>query len=141
MVADVWSTGLSPDTHPVQFVREHLTGQGAVPIEQLYTVEDGRRVLVGGIVTHRQRPATAGGVTFLNLEDETGMLNVICYARAVAAVPQGGPDRQRDADPGHPGAGRRRGQPRRGAPGPPAPAGPHPLPRLPLTAALDRPVP
>ena len=37
-------------------------------------------MLVGGLVTHRQRPATAGGVTFLNLEDETGMLNVICSA-------------------------------------------------------------
>ena len=35
-------------------------------------------MLVGGLVTHRQRPATAGGVTFLNLEDETGMLNVTC---------------------------------------------------------------
>ena len=35
-------------------------------------------MLVGGAVTHRQRPATAGGVTFLNLEDETGMLNVVC---------------------------------------------------------------
>ena len=35
-------------------------------------------MLVGGLVTHRQRPATAGGVTFLNLEDETGMVNVIC---------------------------------------------------------------
>jgi error-prone DNA polymerase len=35
-------------------------------------------VLVGGIVTHRQRPATAGGIVFLNLEDETGILNVIC---------------------------------------------------------------
>jgi error-prone DNA polymerase len=78
MVADVWATGLSPDTHPIQFVRDHLTGQGALPIDELYTVDDGRRVLVGGIVTHRQRPATAGGVTFLNLEDETGMLNVIC---------------------------------------------------------------
>jgi error-prone DNA polymerase len=39
---------------------------------------DGTRVLVGGAVTHRQRPATASGVTFLNLEDETGMVNVIC---------------------------------------------------------------
>ena len=36
------------------------------------------RVLVGGLVTHRQRPATARGVTFLNLEDESGMLNVTC---------------------------------------------------------------
>jgi error-prone DNA polymerase len=35
-------------------------------------------VLVGGLVTHRQRPATARGVTFLNLEDESGMLNVTC---------------------------------------------------------------
>jgi len=34
-------------------------------------------VTVGGVVTHRQRPATARGVTFLNLEDETGMVNVI----------------------------------------------------------------
>ena len=38
----------------------------------------GERVLVGGAVTHRQRPATAGGITFLNLEDETGMVNVVC---------------------------------------------------------------
>ena len=38
---------------------------------------DGARVLVGGVVTHRQRPATAGGTTFLNLEDETGLVNVI----------------------------------------------------------------
>jgi error-prone DNA polymerase len=35
-------------------------------------------VLIGGAVTHRQRPATAGGVTFLNIEDETGMVNVVC---------------------------------------------------------------
>jgi error-prone DNA polymerase len=34
-------------------------------------------VLVGGVVTHRQRPATAAGTTFLNLEDETGLVNVI----------------------------------------------------------------
>src|SRR6185436_11851103 len=51
---------------------------GAVSVERLHTVEHGHRVSVGGIVTHRQRPATAGGVTFINLEDETGMLNVTC---------------------------------------------------------------
>ncbi len=33
---------------------------------------------VAGLITHRQRPGTAMGTTFLNLEDETGMLNVIC---------------------------------------------------------------
>jgi error-prone DNA polymerase len=40
-------------------------------------VPDKTRILVGGLVTHRQRPATARGVTFINLEDETGMLNVV----------------------------------------------------------------
>ncbi|MGE5829781.1 MAG: error-prone DNA polymerase [Micromonosporaceae bacterium] len=78
MIADVWATGLAPDCHPVQFVREHLGRLGARPIDALPTVANGTRVLVGGLVTHRQRPATAGGITFLNLEDETGMLNVIC---------------------------------------------------------------
>ena len=51
---------------------------GAVPIHLLPGVADKERVLVGGLVTHRQRPGTAGGITFLNLEDETGMLNVVC---------------------------------------------------------------
>jgi error-prone DNA polymerase len=77
-VADVWATGLSPDSHPAQFIRAELDRLGAVPIAGLARVEPGRRVRVGGIVTHRQRPATAGGITFLNLEDETGMLNVTC---------------------------------------------------------------
>jgi error-prone DNA polymerase len=78
LVADVWATGLSPDDHPIRLVRERLAAQGALPIARLTGVEHGSRVLVGGLVTHRQRPATAGGVTFLNLEDETGMLNVVC---------------------------------------------------------------
>jgi error-prone DNA polymerase len=76
--ADVWATGISPDAHPVQFLREHLRTLGALPTAELSTVDDGTRILVGGAVTHRQRPATAGGITFLNLEDETGMVNVIC---------------------------------------------------------------
>jgi error-prone DNA polymerase len=33
---------------------------------------------VAGVVTHRQRPQTAQGITFVNLEDESGILNVIC---------------------------------------------------------------
>jgi error-prone DNA polymerase len=78
LVADVWATGLSPDAHPAQFIRAELDRVGAVPISGLGRVEAGTRIRVGGIVTHRQRPATAGGVTFVNLEDETGMLNVTC---------------------------------------------------------------
>jgi error-prone DNA polymerase len=76
--ADVWATGVSPDSFPTQFLRDALAARGVVPAAGLRAVPDGDRVLVGGAVTHRQRPATAGGVTFLNLEDETGMVNVIC---------------------------------------------------------------
>ncbi|BBZ06599.1 error-prone DNA polymerase [Mycolicibacterium doricum] len=76
--ADVWATGVSPDSYPTQFLREDLDAMGVVPAARLLEVPDGTRVLVAGAVTHRQRPATAQGVTFLNLEDETGMVNVVC---------------------------------------------------------------
>ena len=78
LIADVWATGLSPDNHPINLVRKTLTAAGALSIARLTTVASGERVLVGGLVTHRQRPATAAGITFLSLEDETGMLNVVC---------------------------------------------------------------
>ncbi|MEV6643646.1 error-prone DNA polymerase [Amycolatopsis sp. NPDC051371] len=75
--ADLWATGVSPDSHPIEYLRELLTARGALTVAELMRVEDGTRVWVGGAVTHRQRPATAGGITFLNLEDETGMANVL----------------------------------------------------------------
>jgi hypothetical protein len=34
-------------------------------------------VLAGSDVTHRQRPATAGGITFMKLEDETALAREI----------------------------------------------------------------
>jgi error-prone DNA polymerase len=83
--ADLWSTGISADRHPVQFARPRLDEMGAVSAAGLADVRSGRRVVVGGLVTHRQRPATAAGIIFVNLEDETGMLNVICHARVWAA--------------------------------------------------------
>ncbi|MEU4342593.1 error-prone DNA polymerase [Nocardia sp. NPDC023852] len=76
--ADVWATGVSPDSYPTQFLRPRLDALGVTPASGLLDVPDGSRVLVGGAVTHRQRPATAEGVTFLNLEDETGMVNIVC---------------------------------------------------------------
>ncbi|UOX89198.1 error-prone DNA polymerase [Amycolatopsis sp. FBCC-B4732] len=75
--ADLWATGVSPDSHPVEYLRELLDARGAITTAELTRVRDGTRVWVGGAVTHRQRPATAGGITFLNLEDETGMANVL----------------------------------------------------------------
>ncbi|MEO7125960.1 MAG: error-prone DNA polymerase [Nakamurella sp.] len=77
-LADIWATGISPDAYPTEFSRGRLTHMGIVTTAGLYGIEPGTRVHVAGIVTHRQRPSTAGGVTFINLEDETGMVNVIC---------------------------------------------------------------
>lgn len=76
--ADVWATGVSPDSYPTQFLRADLDALGVVPAGELGSVPDGDRVLIAGAVTHRQRPGTAQGVTFVNLEDETGMVNVLC---------------------------------------------------------------
>jgi error-prone DNA polymerase len=77
-VADLWATGLSGDSFPTQFVRERLDAAGVVTAAGLAALPHGSGVLVGGLVTHRQRPSTAKGVTFVNLEDETGLVNVIC---------------------------------------------------------------
>jgi error-prone DNA polymerase len=76
--ADVWATGISPDSYPTQFLRDDLDAIGVIPADKLLDIPDGTRVLIAGAVTHRQRPGTARGVTFLNLEDETGMVNVLC---------------------------------------------------------------
>ncbi|WP_410570412.1 error-prone DNA polymerase [Amycolatopsis sp. cmx-4-61] len=92
--ADLWATGITPDLHPMRFVRDHLqnlasaAGVPLVAAGQLLDVVDGTRVLVGGAITHRQRPATAGGITFLNLEDETGMTNVIVHTTTWARFQQ-----------------------------------------------------
>ena len=84
-VADLWATGVAPDGHPTRFLRADLDRRGAVTATELRTLTDGAKVLVAGVVTHRQRPATAAGVTFVNLEDETGLINVVvsrgCWQR------------------------------------------------------------
>ena len=75
--ADLWATGISV-THPIVFVREQLAESGCLTIgEALALRRHGVRARVGGVVTHRQRPGTASGVRFFNLEDETGLLNVV----------------------------------------------------------------
>ncbi|MFD1506823.1 error-prone DNA polymerase [Georgenia yuyongxinii] len=77
-VADVWATGVSPESYPTQFRRGDLVAGGVLTVADLAVHAAGERLRVAGVVTHRQRPGTAGGVTFLSLEDETGLLNVVC---------------------------------------------------------------
>jgi len=77
-LADLWATKISPDDHPIGHLRAMLDQHQIVRIADLGPPHAERRIRVAGLITHRQRPSTAGGVTFLNLEDETGMLNVVC---------------------------------------------------------------
>ncbi len=76
--ADLWATGTSPENHPVAHMRPHLDAAGHTRIADLADLSDRTLVHVAGIVTHRQRPPTAGGVCFLSLEDETGLVNIVC---------------------------------------------------------------
>ncbi|MCT2087429.1 error-prone DNA polymerase [Microbacterium enclense] len=78
LAADLWATGLSADDHPLTHFRSALDARGVLTSHELRTAESDRRVEVAGLVTHRQRPATASGITFLNLEDEHGLMNIVC---------------------------------------------------------------
>ena len=78
MVADRVFTGVSPGDHPLRYLRGWLQTNGVASVADTLNEEPGRRMWVAGLVTHRQRPSTARGVTFLNVEDETGLVNVIC---------------------------------------------------------------
>ncbi|MBL8819018.1 MAG: error-prone DNA polymerase [Planctomyces sp.] len=79
VVADYLSAGVSLRRHPVSFLRESLTQFRAVTSEALSMLEPDRRVKVAGLVLMRQRPSTASGITFVTLEDETGIANLVIY--------------------------------------------------------------
>ena len=76
MAADYELLALSPDSHPMQFLRPAL-GEGVASSRHLRTLPGGRTVEVAGLVVCRQRPLTAKGIIFLLLEDEFGMVNVL----------------------------------------------------------------
>jgi error-prone DNA polymerase len=79
---DYQSTGLSLKAHPVSFLRGVLRGLGALSASELRSAKhcpQGRKVGVAGLVLCRQRPGTASGVTFVTLEDETGIANIILW--------------------------------------------------------------
>ncbi len=73
---DYHAVGMSVYGHPMESVRARLAGR-AIDSRDLEGLAHGRTVTVAGLVTVRQRPATAGGTIFLLLEDEYGYVNVI----------------------------------------------------------------
>jgi error-prone DNA polymerase len=94
LASDLWATGVSTDDHPLTHYRSGLDARGVLTSRELRDHESDRRVEVAGLVTHRQRPATASGITFINLEDEHGLVNIVCsvgvwnrYRRVVRDAP------------------------------------------------------
>ena len=76
IVADYASTGVTLDEHPLEILRPRL-GEEVARNEDLAVIDDRGEIAVAGMVVARQRPATANGVVFMLLEDETGVANVI----------------------------------------------------------------
>jgi error-prone DNA polymerase len=79
VVSDYRATGLTLGAHPLSLLRARLQRERVLDSSQLRTVKHGRGVHAAGLVTQRQRPATAGGTIFVTLEDEHGMVNVVVW--------------------------------------------------------------
>jgi error-prone DNA polymerase len=74
---DYFATGMSLNGHPMERARDRLNQGGALDSRSLRALHGGEQVIVGGLVTIRQRPQTANGTIFLLLEDEHGFINVV----------------------------------------------------------------
>jgi DNA-directed DNA polymerase III PolC len=85
IVADYGSIGLTLRRHPLSLLREKLQRRGVLPTLELWELPNGQWVRTAGLVITRQRPGSAGGVTFVTMEDETGYVNLIVWNRVAEA--------------------------------------------------------
>ncbi|MFT4231546.1 MAG: OB-fold nucleic acid binding domain-containing protein, partial [Leucobacter sp.] len=76
---DLWTTGIPLDAHPLALLRDRLDARGVLRSDRVRRAVPGTLVEVAGLVTHRQRPGTAGGIVFITLEDEAGSVNVVTW--------------------------------------------------------------
>jgi len=81
IVADYGSVGLTLRRHPLALLRDKLQRRGVTPTRELWKQPNGKLVRTAGLVITRQRPGSAGGVTFVTMEDETGYVNLIVWNR------------------------------------------------------------
>ena len=81
VAADYATLRLSLKRHPLALLRADLAAEGVVTAASLAELPPDRRFTVAGLVTIRQRPATAEGTVFVTLEDETGIANLVVRPR------------------------------------------------------------
>jgi error-prone DNA polymerase len=79
IVGDYASLGLTLRRHPLALLRSRLKKRGIRDAAEIAAARHGQLVRTAGIVTCRQRPATASGVIFVTLEDETGHVNLVVW--------------------------------------------------------------
>ncbi|WP_426808311.1 error-prone DNA polymerase [Pseudomonas sp. WOUb67] len=79
LMADYQALGTTLGPHPLALLRSRLRALGCRSSSDLQGVEHGDNIAVAGLVVGRQRPQTASGVTFVTLEDEHGMVNVVVW--------------------------------------------------------------
>ncbi|MEK1904565.1 MAG: error-prone DNA polymerase, partial [Pseudomonas sp.] len=79
MLTDYATLGTTLGPHPLQLLRSQLRAKRCRSSRELPGIEHERPVRVAGLVIGRQRPQTASGVTFVTLEDEFGMINVVVW--------------------------------------------------------------
>ena len=79
VMADYQTTRLSLKAHPLAFLRADLAARGFVCASDLRKRKFRSMVQVAGVVLIRQRPGSAKGVTFITLEDETGVINLVVW--------------------------------------------------------------
>jgi error-prone DNA polymerase len=85
ILADYQSTGLTLRRHPVALLRERLRKLGVICNSELGQIPNKQGLRVAGLVMFRQHPQTAKGVTFMTLEDETGIVNLVVWAQVFEA--------------------------------------------------------
>ncbi|WP_158871437.1 error-prone DNA polymerase [Antarcticirhabdus aurantiaca] len=85
VVEDYGHVGLTLRQHPVAFLRADLARRRFVTCAEAVASRDRRWVEVAGLVLVRQRPGSAKGVMFITIEDETGVANLVVWAKVFEA--------------------------------------------------------
>ena len=88
LMEDYAATGLSLQNHPIGLLRQSGKLGRCLTAKELIEVRHKSVVTVAGVVTGRQSPGTASGVTFMTLEDETGNINVVVWMATARAQKQ-----------------------------------------------------
>jgi error-prone DNA polymerase len=79
VIEDYGHTGLTLRQHPMAFLRKDLEARRIVTCADVMNAQDGRFMMIAGLVLVRQKPGSAKGVMFITLEDETGPANIVVW--------------------------------------------------------------